>query len=74
VSAEWSRCPDSMAWLARDSVSSKLSRFDACENRKVVRWCSTQASSHNSQDVVDGAVNEAGVSTAAPDGSAVLCC
>jgi len=32
-----------------------------------------QASSHNSQGVVDGGVDEAGVSTAEPDRSAVLC-
>jgi len=37
----------------------KLSRFDACKDWKVVRWCRTQASSHNSQGVVDGGVNEA---------------
>ena len=33
----------------------------------VVRWCGMQASSNNSQGVVDGGVTEAGVSTAAPD-------
>jgi len=47
----------------------KLSRLDACEGWKVVRWCGTQASSHNSQGVVDGGVDEAGMSTAAPDRS-----
>ena len=56
-----------------DSSATKLSRLDACENRKV-RWCRMQASSHNSQGVVDGSVNEAGINTAAPDSSAVLCC
>jgi len=45
----------------------------AYEDWKVVRWCRTQASSHNSQGVVDGGVNEAGMSTAAPSRSAVLC-
>ena len=45
----------------------------ACEDWKVVRWCRTLASSHNSQGVVDGRVNEAGMSTAAPTRSAVLC-
>ena len=30
---------------------------------KVVRWCRTQVSCHNSQGVVDGKVNEAGVGT-----------
>jgi len=33
----------------------------------------TQASSHNSQGVVDGRVNEVCVITAVPDRSAVLC-
>jgi len=40
---------------------------------KVVRWCRTQVSSHNSQGVVDSWVNEAGMSTVAPDRSAALC-
>ena len=44
------------------SFATKLSRLDACEDRKVVRWCRTQASIHNSQGVVDGKVIEAGVS------------
>ena len=48
--------------------------MSACEERKVVHRCRTQASSHNSQNVVDGKVNEAGVSTASPDSRAVLCC
>ena len=48
--------------------------LDASENRKVVRWCRTQATSHNSQGVVDSAANEAVVSTAAPDGSAIFRC
>jgi len=43
------------------SFATKLSRLDACKNRKVVRWCRTQASSHNSQGVVDSRVNEASV-------------
>jgi len=47
----------------------KFSRLDACEEWKVVRWCRTQASSHNSQSVVDGGVDEAGMTTAAPDRS-----
>ena len=51
----------------------KLSRLDACENWKVVHWCRTQASSHNSQGVFDGGVNEAGMGTAAPDKRAVPC-
>ena len=57
-------------WLHCDEVQ----HLDACEDWKVVCWCRTQASSHNSQGVVDGGVSEAGVSTAAPDRSAVLCC
>jgi len=47
--------------------------LDACEDWKVVRWCRTQASSHNSQGVVDGGVGKAGMSTEAPIRSAVLC-
>jgi len=47
----------------------KLSRLDACKDWKVVRWYRMQASSHNSQGVVD----EAGMSTVAPNRSIVLC-
>ena len=50
--------------------------MDACEDWKVVRWSRTQTSRHNSQGVVDGGVDEAGMSTAAPNGaqySAVEC-
>ena len=39
----------------------------------LVRWCRMQASSHNSQGFVDGGVNKAGMSTATPNRSAVLC-
>jgi len=77
VSAEWSRCPSSMVRRPRDSVSPlrrSSAGLDACEDSKVVRWCRTQAFSHNSQGVVDGSVSEAGVSTAAPGRSAVFCC
>ena len=45
--------------------------MDAYEDWKVVRWCRTKAPSHNSQGVVDGGVNKAGMSTAAPNRSAV---
>jgi len=47
--------------------------LDACEDWKVVRWCGTQASNHNLQGVVGGGVNETGMSTAAPNRSAVFC-
>jgi len=40
---------------------------------KVVRRGRTQASSHNSQGAVDGGVDEAGMSTAAPDKRVALC-
>ena len=57
VSAEWRRCPVSMARRARDSVT-PLWRSSAgwmlVENGKVVHWCRVQASSHNLQGVVDG--------------------
>ena len=56
------------------SFATKLSRLDACENRKVVRWCRTQASGHKSQGVVGGSVNEVGISIAAPDWTPVACC
>jgi len=55
-------------WLHCD----ELSRLDACEDWKVVRWCRTQASSHNSQGVVNSEVNKAGVITATPDRRAVF--
>ena len=53
--------------------ATKLSRLDAYEDRKVVRWCRTQASRHDSQGVVDGRINEVGVSTAEPYSSALEC-
>jgi len=43
--------------------------LNACEDWKVVRWCRTRTSSHNSQGVVDGRVDKADMSTAAPDRS-----
>ena len=76
VSAEWSRCPGSMARRPGNSVAPLRrisSGWDACDYWKVVRWCRTQTSSHNSQGVVDGGVSKAGVSTAAPNRSALLC-
>jgi len=36
--------------------------------------CRTEASTHNLQRVVYAGINEAGVSTAAPDRCALLCC
>jgi len=54
VSAECSKCPGSMERRARDCVAPLGRRLDACEDRKIVRWCRAQASSHNSQGVVDG--------------------
>jgi len=62
-----SRIHDTACQRQYASFATKLSRLDACQNRKVVRWCRTHACSHNSQDVVDGEVNEADVNTAAPD-------
>ena len=54
------------------SIAKKLRMLDVCENRKVVRWCRTQATSHNSQGVVGDRVSEAGMATATPDMRAVL--
>ena len=76
VSARWSRCPGFMDLHVGGNVALlrlKLSRLDHRENRKIVRWCRTQASSHSSQGVIDNKISEAGVSTAAPDRSVVLC-
>jgi len=77
VTVEWSRSPGSMARRAKEceSFATKFSKLDDCdcEYRKVVRCCRSQASSHHSQGVLDDGVNEAVVSTAAPDRSAVLC-
>jgi len=67
-----SRLHDTACQKQRDSFSMKLSKSDAREDRKVIHWCRTQASSHSLQSVVDGKVNESGVSTAVPDRSAVL--
>ena len=55
------------------SIATKLSRLDACEDWKAVRWFRAQASSHNLQGVVDKGVDEAGMSTAAPYRCSVLC-
>jgi len=73
VSAKWSRCPGAMAWRAGDSMAPLRQSSTSRCHRKVVRWCRTQTSSHRSQGVVDGTVNEADMSTAAPDRSAILC-
>jgi len=53
------------------TIATKLSRLDACEDWKVVCWCRTRTSNNNSQGVVDGGVNKAGASTAAPKRSTV---
>ena len=55
------------------SFVTKLSRLDPHKERKIIHWCRTQTSSHRSQGFVYGWVNEAGVSTEAPDRSALLC-
>jgi len=55
------------------SFATKLSRLDACDDGKIFCWYGMQASSHNLQGIVDGRVNETGVSTAAPNRNAVLC-
>ena len=76
VSAEWSRCPGSMAQRSRDSLaplrrssagwmSARIGRLSAGVGRS--------ASSHNSQGVIDGVVDEAVMSPAAPGRRAVLC-
>ena len=47
-------------------IATKLSRLDDREDRKNLRWCGTQASSHRSHYVPDDKANEAGMSTTAP--------
>jgi len=59
VSAEWSRCPGSMARRAKDNV--------APLRRSSASWMPARIG------VLDGGVDEAGMSTEAPDRSAVLC-
>ena len=39
------------------SKSEELSWLDACENRQVLRWCGTQATSDNAQSIIENAVN-----------------
>jgi len=48
-----------------------VNKLDVREDRKIVRWCMTQASRHNSQGVVRDKVNEADESTAVPGRRAV---
>ena len=77
VSTEWmqmSGLHGTACCRQSSSFATKLSGLDSCEDRKVVCWCTTQTSCHDSQGVVDGSVNEAGMSTAAPHRKAVLCC
>jgi len=59
-------------WRQCGSFATKLSRLNACENRMVVCWCKTQASSHNLQGVVDGNVNEVGISIVELEGAMTL--
>jgi len=68
-----SRLYGTVCWRQCGSIATKLSRLDAWEDDKVVHRCRMQASSHNSQGVVNIGVDKAAVSTAAPDRSAVLC-
>ena len=64
-------CSPIQSWSGRNWLQS-WSSPDPCSSL-VVHWCGTQASSHNSQGVVNGGVDEAGMSTAAPNKCAVLC-
>ena len=74
IPTEMSRLHGTSCWRPCGSFATKLNRLDACKHGKIVRWYRTQASSHSSQSVVGGRVSEAGMNTAAPDRSAVLCC
>jgi len=68
VHAPWHGVLQGVAPLRRSSAGWMPVRIG-----RLSGWCMTQASSHTSQGVVDGGVNKAVVSTAAPDRSAVLC-
>ena len=76
VSTEWkqmSRLRGTACCRQSGPLATKINRLDSCEDREVVCWCTTQASCHDSQGVVDGRVNDAVMSTAAPDRRAVRC-
>jgi len=45
---QMSRLHGTSCWRQCGSTVTKASRLDACEDWKVIRWCRTQASSHNS--------------------------
>jgi len=62
VSAEWSRCLCSMAQCARDNVA-PLRRSSAGWMPARIGRCRAQASSRNSQGVVDGDRDKAGMGT-----------
>ena len=68
---------EQMLWLP-DAVSqkhsflvAKLSWFDTCWNKETVHWSGTQVSRWYAQGVINRLVNEASVSTAAPNRLAV---
>ena len=46
--------------------------MDTCEDRQVLRWCGTQASSDNAQSIIENGVNEASRRTSTPNWCAVL--
>ena len=48
--------------------------MDACEDKQVLRWYGTQASSDNGQRVIKNAVSEASMHTTTPNWCAVLSC
>jgi len=60
---QMSRLYGTTRWRECGCTATKLSRLDVCKGWKVICWCTTQASSHNSQEVVDGGVDGAGMST-----------
>jgi len=76
VSAEWSRCPASMAQHARESVAPLQCSSAGWIPMRKGRFLLVQDEgiSHSLQGVVDRRVSEAGMSTAAPDRSTLLCC
>ena len=75
VSVEWSRCLGSMPRRARKSLAPLRRSSAGWVPERIERLSAgvgAQASSHNSQGVVDGGVNKADMSTAAQDKRSTL--
>ena len=75
VSAEWSRCPGSIARRPRDSVAPLRRSSTGWMPARIGRLSAGVGRKHpvTIRTIVDGGVNKAGMNTAAPDKSSVLC-